>query len=197
MATPHCDIEVLDFTKDLTLDKFNRLTYFRYLENEESVYFDAAAHLLPFNSIFGKDLKPAIFYIALMKDYNKLCGVAELEIEDGYLILKSLVTVNAKTSAKERPKLYFGPVGTNILNRIIDDYKNETSIKGIKVSDPLETAVVFYIKRGFKENEDDELEYLFRTGDGGHRKMSLKRRKKKSVKKRKSKTKSKSKRKLK
>lgn len=200
MATPpQCEIEVLDFTKDLHDIHMkhmiiHRLNYFKFLENEQSINFKIAAHLLPFNSIDAEDLKSKIFYISLIKEFHQLCGVAELEIQDGYLILKSLVTINAKSSYKDPKKLFFGSVGTNILNRIKEDYKNNPSIKGIKVSDPLETAVDFYLKRDFKENDDDELEHSFRSGDSGRRRKSLvKRRKKKSVRKRKSKSKRKTK----
>jgi hypothetical protein len=125
------------------------------IEKKNKEKFKTVEGLLYYNNIFLN--KCDVLYIAYSKDKTDLCGEAQITVKDNYILIDKIVTRNF--NSKDRK---FNKIGSKIINKIIDDYKNIKNIIGIYVA-PFPTSIGFYTKNKFQIINDRFMCYYFQS----------------------------------
>jgi len=151
----NCLVTILNCSRASDL---KRLKHFQKIEKEQKSHF---TRFLTLNSD-GCENKDLIYFIAVrpatFNEPQQLCGVAQTELSG-----INTVNVNFLTSRAATDPNYKG-AGTIILDAVAKYYKTDPRLFGINLTS-VRTAVPFYLKYGFKQNDEDfsDMFYPFDT----------------------------------
>ena len=133
------------------------------LEKENKEKFKKVEGLLYYNNTFLK--KCDVLYIAYNASNHDLCGEAQVTVKENFIVIDKMVTRNHNGIEKVDKK--FNRIGTKIIQKIIEDYKDDEKMIGIYVAS-FKESIGFYEKKGFIKINDKFMCYYLKNAKTLH-----------------------------